>query len=162
MGLVTFSKISVQSILERTVSLQQKASSGAMTMTKVTHPQMTTSLHRKVFPVYFLSGRYVGAHRVQVPVSNTRILANPSRLGTSFVTWAPCDADEEENAVAEAVKKQHKRSFGSQIERKMDALLQAEEAFSSRQGGKEQEPVCTKPKSAFFLVFFGMAFVIFW
>jgi hypothetical protein len=56
---------------------------------------------------------------------------------------ASCDADEEENAAAEALKKQHKRSSGSQIEKKMDALLRAEEAFSSRQGSKQQEPVCT-------------------
>lgn len=48
--------------------------------------------------------------------------------------------DEEENAAAEALKKQHKRSSGSQIEKKMDALLRAEEAFSSRQGSKQQEP----------------------
>ncbi|KAG0609186.1 hypothetical protein M758_8G164900 [Ceratodon purpureus] len=54
--------------------------------------------------------------------------------------------DEEENAAAEAVKKQQKRSSGSQIEKKMDALLRAEEAFSSRQGSKQQQRDTGKAK----------------
>jgi len=47
------------------------------------------------------------------------------------------------------MRKQHKRSSGSQIEKKMDALLRAEEAFS-RQGSKQQQPVCTRTYEYFF------------
>ena len=45
--------------------------------------------------------------------------------------------DEATNEAAAAVRKKQKRSSGSQVESKMEALIQAEEAFTARQGTRQ-------------------------
>lgn len=45
--------------------------------------------------------------------------------------------DEATNEAAAAVRKKQKRSSGSQVESKMEALMRAEEAFTARQGTRQ-------------------------